>query len=354
MKLDAVIIGGGIVGLTIARYYSEKFPSDIIALFESSDFLGEGNTSRNSGVLHAGLYYETGSQKHQFCVRGNQIWRKWKDEFDMDVTICGKYLVASTQSEIASLEDLYGQALKNNIPDVSWISSEKIDHVAKVEKCFFSGTTGYINVPEAIKKLELLLLKKDIPIFLKNKVENIEKIEDGFKIKTSREEFESKRVFNAAGFGAIELRKKLDLTEFENVFVKGNYLRVKKKYFNESLIYPVPLKNLKGLGVHTTIDSGGVVRFGPNAIDVDSYDYKVNEDSVKQMWPEIRALFKGLKKDDLMIDYAGVRTKLAKNGATYKDFHVSAPIEGYFEAIGIESPGLTSAPAIAEFLVDKI
>lgn len=352
MKIDAIVLGGGIVGLCTAYYYKLKFPDDVVALFEKAPFLGEGNTSRNSGVLHAGLYYKTGSKKHLFCKEGNSIWQEWSRELDMPVTICGKYVVATSETEIGPLEELFQQAKSNEIDGIDWADSGEISNYVHVKKCFLSKTTGYIDVPIALKKLELLLNSKDIPILLNSSLVDIKRKGDNFKVETERESFETRKIFNCTGFAGIETRSLLGLTGFENRYTKGNYLLLKKEFYNQSLIYPVPPKNLAGLGVHTTIDSGGVVRFGPNHEEVQAYNYKVNESALEDMWPAVNALFKNISKSDLSIDYAGIRTKLLKNGDEYSDFYIEESIPNFYEALGIESPGLTSAPAIGKHLVE--
>ena len=137
MKMDAIIIGGGIVGLCTAFYYKKKNPNHEIAILEGSPFLGDGNTSRNSGVLHAGLYYEEGSKKHLFCKEGNAIWREWIKEFDMPVTLCGKYIVATKEQEVSALNRLYEKALNNKISGIEWCEAEEIQDYVNVEKAFF-------------------------------------------------------------------------------------------------------------------------------------------------------------------------------------------------------------------------
>lgn len=352
MKMDAIVIGGGIVGLCSAYFYKEKNPNHEVAILEGSPFLGDGNTSRNSGVLHAGIYYKEGSNKHLFCKEGNAIWRDWIKEFDMPVTLCGKYVVATHKSEVDALNALFDQTQKNKISGIEWCSGEDISGFVNIEKAFFSKTTGYIDVPVALKKLELLLISKGVHILRNSYVDSISKKNDHFIVKTKEDDIASERILNCSGHEAVRLRTGLGLTDFNDRFVKGSYLVLKKEFFNKSLIYPVPQVGLVGLGVHTTIDSSGVIRFGPNTTEVSKYDYRTENDSLDKMWPAINALFKTIKKSDLSLDYSGIRTKLIQNGVDYPDFSIGTPIEGYAEAIGIESPGLTSAPAIGKYLAN--
>lgn len=351
MIIDTVVVGGGIVGLFSAYFHKLKFPEKEIALFESSPFLGEGNTSRNSGVLHAGLYYETGSNKHKFCLEGNKLWQKLGRELSVEVKVCGKYLVASSKKEILKLEELFTKAKRNNVEGIDWVEAGELSNFVNVEKCFFSKNTGIIDVPEAIKQLEKKIVNMGVHIFLNNPVTDIKQVDSVFQITSKRETFKAMSVVNAAGFGGVKIRNMLGLTNFTDSFVKGNYLNLKGPYYNKSLIYPVPSDDAVGLGVHTTMNFTGEIRFGPNSEKVKTYDYKMGDSLIDEMWPAINSLFKKVKKENLELGYSGVRTKLLKDGEVYNDFVVDEPIPNYFEAIGIESPGLTSAPAIAKYIV---
>lgn len=352
--MDAIVIGGGIVGLCTAFYYKKKNPDHEIAVLEGSPFLGDGNTSRNSGVLHAGIYYNKGSNKHLLCKEGNSIWRKWAKEYGMPVTLCGKYVVASSQSEIDKLNALYAQAKSNEIEGVEWCSADELKEFVNIEKAFFSDTSGYIDVPSALKKLEILLLSEGVHILPNTYVESIVKVSNFFLVVTKEDTIKTMRVLNCSGHEGVRIRTCLDLTDLKDKFIKGSYLILNKKFYNKSLIYPVPLDGLFGLGVHTTIDSAGVVRFGPNTSEVSDYNYRTEEDTLEKMWPAISGLFSTIIKSDLALDYSGVRTKLIRNGEIYPDFWIDAPLQGYAEAIGIESPGLTSAPAIGKLLSNLV
>jgi L-2-hydroxyglutarate oxidase LhgO len=156
----------------------------------------------------------------------------------------------------------------------------------------------------------------------------------------------------------VDLRTLIGLNELENEYLKAHYLKYNKKYFNDYLIYPVPDKNLKGLGVHTSFDMDGIVRFGPNVIDTDTLNYSPVEESFEEMIDAIEKTFKFIDKDYLSFDYCGIRPKIKLNGSLYLDFWIKNPtdtnISGYFEFCGIESPGFTSAPSIAQEFVESL
>lgn len=359
--IDFAIIGAGINGLLIAYELSEQFGDKDIVVFEKEKYCGEHQTSRNSGVLHAGIYYPTDSLKRRFCIEGNKLWRDLARKLQVDVNNCGKYIIASTKDELEDLDLYYMKALENGVSGIRWASEgelEKLRNVAYVENGFFSETTAVLDVSSAIKNLENELFKKNIPLLLENEVRVIEKIEGGFFLKTDREELHCKVLINAGGIHAVDNRKKLGLKELENYWVKGNYLKVNKKFYNEHLIYPVPLKDLKGLGVHTSFDLEGKVRFGPNTEDVDSINYGLADSLIEELIPSINRVFKGLSESDLSLDYSGIRAKVKCEGSPYHDFWIKGPkdhdIQNYIELCAMDSPGLTSAPAVSKYVLKLI
>lgn len=361
--LDFIIIGGGINGLLIAYELSEAYPDKDLVLFEKEPFCGEHSSSRNSGVLHAGIYYPKESLKRKFCIEGNKLWRDLKETFTLEINSCGKYIVAMNEDQEKQIDFYFEKALDNGVEGISWATQkdlEKLQNTANISKAFFSKTSGVLNISSALKNIETYLYNKDVPLMLNNEVKSIEKLENhpkgaNFKIITEHEEVETRFVINAAGPFAIDLRKSLGLKDLENYWVKGNYLKLSGDYYTESLIYPVPLKNLKGLGVHTSFDFDGIVRFGPNTEEVNEISYYVSEGVKEEMLPAINSLFKGIEPDKLSLDYAGIRAKIKHKGKEYTDFWIkNDQLEGYIELCGMDSPGLTSAPAVAKYVKKMI
>jgi L-2-hydroxyglutarate oxidase LhgO len=352
MHIPFVIIGGGVVGLLTAIEINKQFPDREIVLFEKGPFFGEHSTHRNSGVLHAGLYYPKESLKRKLCIEGLKIWRAEYSEF---VNNCGKYLIASNTSEEVELDSLFNNAINNGVEELRWCDDKELvtlKEFINVSKAFFSSSTSVLNIGDCLKRLESSLQKEKVFLLKNQGVEEIEFSDSKYHIKTSLENLTSDFVINTAGLGAIDIRKKLGLMDFENEFVKGNYLKLKKSYYNESLLYPVPLPGLKGLGVHTSFGEDGAIRFGPNTEDVNNISYELREDLVETMSLDILKVFKGIAKSDLEVDYCGIRPKIKKDGKLFSDFYISSGIEygysRYIECLGIESPGLTSSPAIAK------
>ena len=357
MHIPFVIIGGGVVGLLIAKELNFLFPDREIVLFEKETFFGEHSTHRNSGVLHAGLYYPRESLKRKLCIEGIKIWKKDYPQF---VNNCGKYLIATSLNEEQELEELYNNAISNGVKNLNWCDDNEISSLKEfinVSKAFKSHDTSILNIGESLKEIELSLQKENIYLFKNQCVESIQYFDSKFNIQTNLEKLSSDFVINAAGLGAIDLRLKLGLTDFDNEFVKGSYLKLKKKYFNDSLLYPVPNPGLKGLGVHTSYGEDGAIRFGPNVEDIKEVNYVLNSDLVTKMSKDILKTFKGINESDLEIDYCGIRSKIKRDGKLYSDFYISNGesyrLTNYIECLGIESPGLTSSPAIAK-LVSEI
>ncbi len=362
VEIDNIIIGGGICGLLLARELQAKYPHEETCILETELYPGEHSSSRNSGVLHAGIYYPTGSLKHQLCVEGNMLWSALSKELEIQINHCGKYVIAASANEMERLEKLYRQAISNKVPGIRKLNADEIKALSAhvhIEDGFLSESTAVIDLSGAIKALEKDLFKKNIPLMLGHQVTEISRSENGFILtaKTKEESFEIRcnKLFNMAGLQAVELRKKLGLNDLELKMVKGNYLKASQNIYKEKLIYPVPEEGLKGLGVHTSFDLEGVVRFGPNTEDISTVDYKTDSKLTQKMYAEIKKIFKGIDPEKLSPDYSGIRPKIIENGELYQDFWIKSPqdlgIEGYFEACGIESPGFTAAPAIAKKII---
>lgn len=366
MKIPLVIIGGGVIGLSIALKLNQKYPHLDFIILDTAKNLGDETSGRNSGVLHAGIYYEAGSLKHKLCLSGNKLWREMQRELDLSILECGKYIISSSAEQDRQLDDLFNKAsIINKVPKLTKCENGDLEEIRKFTKCssaFFSETTGVLDVPHAINQLEDYLYKKNIPILKENKV-NFIKDEGGkgFLIETGRESFYAESVVNAAGLGAVEIRRRLGLRDIENYFVKGNYLKlrpsVSSKFYKKSLLYPIPAEDCLGLGVHTSFTYDGGLRFGPDIEEVFNLDYKMENNRIDKMFEAIKKLFPSIKYEDLSLDYCGIRPKIMKDNKIYPDFCIQGPrehgMENYFEFLGIESPGLTAAPAIAEHFLNE-
>lgn len=363
-KIDLAIIGGGINGLLIAHEYSKNFPDHLVAIFEKEKYSGEHQSSRNSGVLHAGIYYPKESLKRKLCIEGNKLWRTLAKELNVEINPCGKFVVATSDQECLELEKYYHKAKENEVEGIRWADNselKKLSEFVHIKKAFFSATTAILDVSASLKSLERVLYNKDIPILFQDEVIDIKKEGEGFLLKTTHEKILAERLINAGGLFAVSNRKKLGLTDLEDEWVKGSYLKINRPYYTQSLIYPVPEKNLKGLGVHTSFDNQLQVRFGPNTEEVDNVDYSLSEQLFDEIVPSVLKVFKCLKKQDFGLDYSGIRSKVRYKNQVLKDFWIKGSscemghrVINYVELCGIDSPGLTSAPAIARYVIEII
>lgn len=349
-KIDVAIIGGGIIGLMTARHLIQKRPNLSIALLEQAPYLADHSSGRNSGVLHSGLYYPTNSLKHQLCLEGLKSWKQQ----GMPIMETGKIVFASTHEELAILEHYRQQAKLNGVPIRALSSDQKTTaegHLHFLDG-FFVPSTAIIDVTAAIKKIEHELDQRGVIIQKNTQVLEIEKNLQGYALHTPDYSFETEVLINAAGLWATAIRKKCGLHELESIWVKGHYLTTTQPISHPTLYYPTPLPNLKGLGVHSTIDFAGAIKFGPNTLDTNTIDYQMDLPSLELMKDEILKRFKHIDRSRLAPDYCGIRSKILLNGTLYPDFWIQSPLPGYVEACGIESPGLTSAPAIARLIAD--
>ena len=369
MDLEVAIIGAGVIGLQVARALALSGKKDI-AIFEKNIYPGEHSSSRNSGVLHAGIYYPANSLKQKLCLEGNRLWEKLAKDLDISIMRTGKFIVATdSETEDEELERLYQFVLEKRVPGIRRATSQELETLSKyvkVSSAFFSETTGVISVSEAIKALQDDLFKRDIPLLLHQPITELRKKGNDsespgeFHFRVGEDTISAKKVINCAGLHSVEVRKMLGLNNLEARWVKGRYLKLNKKFYTDSLIYPLPKKDLKGLGVHTSFDFDKVVRFGPDTEDVDAStltpDYSLDNAVIAAMHPAIDKVFKNISLSDLTVDYAGIRSKIvdAQTGNPIPDFIIDSPLPGYLECLGIESPGLTASPAITNRVISLL
>ena len=358
LKSDVVIIGAGVVGLFVARELAQRYPQKEIILIDKETYLGEHASGRNSGVLHAGIYYPTGSLKHLLCIEGNREWTLFAEKNLIPINKCGKFIVASSSSQQEELDSLYSQGISNEVPGLTYASTPQIKEIANftnVYSALFSPSTGIIDVSSALGYIQSELEEKGVLIAQRCKASSLDiNKSGGFNLETSHGNIKADVLINAAGIGSVSLREKLGLTELQPYLLKGNYVKTTHSIPTHSLIYPIPGPDAKGLGVHLVFDMDHSVRFGPDAVPVDKIDYCQDEAVIDKMWPAIHALFSHIPYDSLSLDFAGIRPAVAIKGERVMDFWIKSPIdhgvENYFELCGVDSPGLTAAPAIAKLV----
>jgi L-2-hydroxyglutarate oxidase LhgO len=367
-RVDAVVIGAGAVGLAIASEIARK-NRDIFVL-EREPAIGQGASSRNSEVIHAGIYYATGTLKAKVCVKANPMIYNICAENKVPHKRLGKIIVGNGEAEIKQLEGLMKQGKANGVDDLTLIDSDqihKLEPLVKGDAAVLSPSTG---IMDAHGLMDCYLRKArrqsgSDPLVLDTEVKTIKKTPDGYEVQTvsGGEPFsvEARVVINAAGLFCDKVAQMvgidIDEAKYRLHWCKGDYYSMSGKPPATMLVYPPPLKDTLGLGIHTVPDLTGRLKFGPNAYYVDSLDYKV-ESPVEPFWSDIITYLPSVRKENLGPDMAGIRAKLQGPGEKARDFVIEHEEKrgypGFIDLIGIESPGLTSSPAIAEIVAGII
>jgi len=359
LNFKYTIIGAGVVGLAIARQLSKtnSGETDVLVLEKEKSF-GQGISSRNSEVIHSGIYYPTGSQKHLFCVKGRQMIYAYCKEKNIPHFKCGKLVVATVQEEEAVLEGLLDRSIDNQVKGVFKISKKEalaLEPEIKVHAALWLTETGIVDAHSLMKSLESDTTKNNATVAYGSTVVNIEKQRDEFRIVLADGEIISSRfLINSAGMSATDISARLGIIPEKLYPCKGVYFSYSGKHSVKHLIYPIPKQNLAGLGIHATIDLSGKLRFGPDTDYTDAIDdYSVNENRLEAFYLSAKCMFPKIEKEKMHPDMAGIRPKIqGPFSATIKDFYIreesSKGFPGYINLLGIESPGLTSCLAIAE------
>ncbi len=366
-KVDITIIGAGVIGLAIARTLAPRYSNMLI--LEQADIPGSGISSRNSEVIHAGIYYPSGSLKARLCVRGKELLYDYCQHHAIEHKKIGKLIVARHSKDISTLQKLESQAIQNGVNDLQWWDEKKLQseepHV-KAQLALLSPSTGIIDSHALMLSLLGEAESHGAQLVCRSKVIQISPEQSGFRVSVANDDtdnsafhFHSKIVINAAGLGAQTLASNIEGLDKQLVpplhLCKGNYFSYTAPSPFRHLIYPVPEANTKGLGIHATLDLGGQVRFGPDTEYIDKEDYQVNPEQVVRFQSAIRHYFPALENDKLIPDYAGIRPKLQGPNDPFEDFKIQSSkqhgLKGLIQLFGIESPGLTSSLAIAEEVV---
>ncbi len=367
MDFEVVIIGAGVVGLAIAAKLSQTKKG--IAVVEKNKKFGQETSSRNSEVIHSGIYYPKNSLKAKFCKLGRIQLYDYCKKNEIPFKKCGKYIVATNKNEVYELEKILEKARKNGVDSGRKITIEELKsaepNVNAVAAIYFPES-GIVDSHSLMKNLEKEAINNGVDFAYNSEVISIKKITKGYKISVSEEEskfdFTSKILINAAGLNSYKISAMLGLKlpEYKLDFWKGEYFAVgngKNKLVN-SLIYPVPNAEIS-LGIHATIDLNGGLKLGPNAIHLseNNLNCKVDKNNQAEFYKSAKMFLPFLEKDDLHPDQAGIRPKIMKNNNEFKDFIVKNEVlngyENFINLIGIESPGLTASLSIANY-IEKI
>ena len=364
-KIDTLVIGAGVVGLAAARALAQT-GRDVVIL-EAADAFGTVTSARNSEVVHAGLYYPTGSRKAQLCVQGREQLYAYCAERGIAHRRCGKLIVATSAAQLDKLDVLHAQARANGVHDLQRLTADEARAMEPALACvaaLWSPSTGIVDSHGLMLALLADAEAAGAVLALKSPVQAIEAIDagrGGYRVTIGGETLQVRRLVNAAGLAAPDLAMRLQgrppgaPRPPEAHFCKGSYFTFAGRAPFSRLIYPVP--EAAGLGVHVTLDLGGQMRFGPDVewLDIVSeaqIDYRVDARRQAGMAEAIRRYWPGLPEGALQPGHAGVRPKISGPQASSADFRIDTEavhgLPGLVELLGIESPGLTASLAIGE------
>lgn len=360
---NIVIIGSGIVGLAIAYELSSKYEK--VILLEKLQRVGDATSSRNSGVIHAGIYYPKDSLKSRLCIEGNRLLYEFAQRYDITHKKTGKVIVASSDEESEDLARLELRARSNGV-DLYFVDKEELKSLEPNVDCvaaLYSPNTGIINQTELADRLRQLFQDNSGIILTNTCVIGAEQRGRLFDIQTNiRGSLEARLVINSAGLYADDIARMLGCDEYAVFPCRGEYFELTPKRSNvvNGLVYPVRKQGSAGLGVHFTKNTAGIVLIGPNAVYVSSKeDYETNRASIESFFESARILVPSLKIEDMRPSYAGIRSKLVRQGEPDADFIIinNKPFPNVIHLLGIESPGLTACLSIGKhvrIMIDDI
>lgn len=357
--LDCIVVGGGVVGLAVARRLA--LAGRDVTILEAENTFGTQTSARNSEVIHAGIYYPTDGQKAALCVPGKWMLYDYCRSRGIDHKQCGKYIVASHSDQMQELERINANGVTNGVDDLLFLDGnemKKRQPWLRAHAAIWSPSTGIIDSHQLMMSLLADVEANGGTLVVNANVLAIDPSKDGHRLQVENAGEHvavcAKTVVNSAGLGVIPLAR--NITGLDSRFIpgieyaKGSYFSYSGPTPFESLIYPIPTPG--GLGIHLTLDQAGQARFGPDVEWVDEIDYAVSNEAKSRFLAEIADYWPSVKAEKLLPAYSGIRAKVMANGKEYHDFVFSGPeehgIEGLINLFGMESPGLTSCLAIAE------
>jgi len=356
---DIIVTGAGAVGLALAARLSVKYS---VVVLEKEESFGRHTSSRNSETVHSGIYYPQGSLKAQLCLRGNELIYRFMKENDIAHSNCGKYIIASSEDEIPEIEKLFKNGTANGVPGLRMADGAEIEKSEPQVRAIAGvhvPTAGIMNSYELMKRLETIAKDNGALFSYRSEVSRIEKLNKGYSVTTAAgDSIMADAVFNCAGLFSDRVAESagldIDSMNYRLSFCKGEYYKSGNVKRMNLLIYPVPSPDGKSLGIHNRLFTDGSVTFGPNAyyLDENKADYSMNEKYREEFLYSVAAFMKTDVSDLYPYD-CGIRPKLQKPGEKFRDFIITNETAGgmknFINLIGIESPGLTSCLAIAEY-----
>ncbi|WP_047237008.1 NAD(P)/FAD-dependent oxidoreductase [Chromobacterium subtsugae] len=354
-RIDTVVVGAGVVGLAVAKALAENGREVVIV--EAERAIGQHASSRNSEVIHAGLYYPAGSLKAKLCLAGRDALYRYCAERAIPHQRLGKLIVASHAGQLAKLAALEKQARANGVADIQRLTADEACALEPALDCaaaLLSPSTGIVDSHALMLALLGDAEAAGAQLALESPLESGEITPDGIVLRVAGMEILASRVVNAAGLFAPDVARALAGLPPEAIpqahYARGVYFSLQGRAPFSRLIYPLP--EAGGLGSHLTLDLSGQARFGPDVEWLDGVDYRVDPARAEAFYRAVRAWWPQLPDGALSPGYAGIRAKIAGPGQPDADFVIQGPAvhgaKGLVNLFGIESPGLTSCLAIAD------
>ena len=363
-SIECLVVGAGVIGLAVARALARAGREVIVV--ESESGIGEGVSSRNSEVIHAGIYYPTGLSKTRLCVDGKAMLYAFCQEFGVPHKRCGKLVVAVNSGQVDKLSAVKAQAEANGVADLIWLSAKEaraLEPALVVDRALLSPSTGIIDSHAFMLALRSDAEANGAMIAFETPVLAMCAAGRGLIIETGGAapmRIAAATVVNAAGLGAQALARSIVGMPANTIpplhLAKGNYFVLSGRAPFSRLVYPMPTPG--GLGVHLTLDLAGQARFGPDVEWVDAIDYAVDPRRAESFYAAIRTYWPGLPDGALQPGYAGIRPKIDRPGGSTTDFLIQTEkdhgVAGLINLFGIESPGLTASLAIADWVARHV
>ncbi len=361
-SVDCVVVGAGVVGLAVARALA--LAGREVIVLEAAEGIGTETSSRNSEVIHAGIYYPAGSLMARFCVAGRKQLYGYLAEKGVPHSNCGKLIVATNEVEDGMLEDIRRRAAVNGVDDMRILTAAEAIALEPNLRCtsaLLSPSTGIIDSHGYMVALQGDAENAGAVVVFHSPVLGGRAVAGGVEIDVGGSEPMSLRcnlLVNCAGLHAPKLADGIAGMPKERIptsyYAKGSYFTLTGRSPFTRLIYPVPVPG--GLGVHLTIDLGGQARFGPDVEWIEAIDYRVDPRRADSFYAAVRTYWPDLKDGALQPGYSGIRPKIVPKGAPGQDFVVQGPqthgVPGLINLFGIESPGLTASLAIAAHVLE--
>ncbi|MBU0590437.1 MAG: NAD(P)/FAD-dependent oxidoreductase [Gammaproteobacteria bacterium] len=354
-QVDCVVIGAGVVGLAVARALA--LDGREVLVLEAAEGIGTQTSSRNSEVIHAGIYYPKGSLKAQLCVQGKQLLYTYCTERGIGHSRCGKLIVATSEEQVPDLQGIVAKASANGVHDLVQLSRDEARALEPQLECvaaLHSPSTGIVDSHALMLSYQGDLENAGGMVVMNSPVAHAVVEQDAIILEASDgTKLQAKTVVNAAGLYAQTLAHNFEGLAPSRIppsyYAKGNYFTLAGRSPFSRLIYPVP--QAAGLGVHLTIDLGGQAKFGPDVQWVDSpEDLLVDPARGDAFYAEVRRYWPALPDAALLPGYAGIRPKIQAPHEPARDFMIQGPadhgVPGLVNLFGIESPGLTSSLAL--------